>query len=551
MNFVPSISDLWFLPLGGADEIGMNFNLFGHDGKWIIIDCGVTFHDRFGVEIITPDIRFIQENKIPISAIVVTHAHEDHIGALPYLWPLLKAPIYATPFTAALVRKKLKDQGLHKKAEVHEISLKGKFSIGPFDLEFVTLTHSIPEPNALLVRTPVGNIFHTGDWKFDPDPLVGASSDLSRLSEIGDSGVLALVCDSTNVFCEGQSGSEAQVREELIRLVKQYPSNRITVACFASNIARIQTIIQAAHMNGRRVSLLGRSLHRMFEAAQQCGYLDQDIEIVDDCKISSYPPEEVLLICTGSQGEPRSALARISSGQHRSVKMTDKDVIFFSSRVIPGNEKTIGQMQNRLTRQGVHIVTSQEEEIHVSGHPSRSELRKMYQLIKPQIVVPVHGEARHLYEQARLAREEGVKTVIIPQNGSLIQLAGKNSQPKILEQVHEGRCYWDSKRLRSEHSPAIRDRQKLSVSGCIFISLLISKTAKNLLGTTSSILGISEPGVETDNLVHQLKRIVQRVFQEDARNLNHREDKLKYAVRRFMEDHYGKDPFVQIHFSLV
>lgn len=548
-SYIPTKDDFWFLPLGGADEIGMNLNLFGHDGHWIIIDVGVTFHDRLGVEIITPDIKFLLENNIKISAIVVTHAHEDHIGAIPYMWPLLNCPIYATPFTSTIIRQKISEKDWGPRVEIHDIDLCGRFSIGPFEFEYVTLTHSIPEPNALIMTTPLGRIVHTGDWKIDPTPLIGNPSDLKRLEEVGNEGVLALICDSTSVFCDGESGSEADVREELTKLIGQYPDKRITVTCFASNLARIETIALAAQTFGRKVILLGRSLLRMTEAARKNGYLEGIAEFAEEVQANNFPHEKVLFISTGSQGEPRAALARIAAGSHPRVKMNDHDVVIFSSRMIPGNEKSIGVMQNQLVRQNVTVVTATEKNIHVSGHPARNDLRLMYRLTKPKIVIPVHGEARHLQEQGFLAKSEGVEIVITPTNGSLISLDPKN--PRILEEVPFGRCFWEGGRLLSVESSIFRDRTRLSQEGVVFITIRLNKQGTLAGHPYVSFCGLVERGENTEKLNKNIVRAISQALNENMRKDDVRRQVIGQSVRRVFAQHYGRKPMTYVHIVSV
>lgn len=545
------LDKLIFIPLGGADEIGMNFNLFGYDNQWIIIDCGVTFHDRFGVEIITPDISYIKRNNLNIIACIATHAHEDHIGALPYLWPELRCPVYATPFTASIVRNKIAEKSWAHEFDLREVPLCSRFHVGSFDVEYITLTHSIPEPNALVVRTPQGIILHTGDWKIDPDPLVGEVTDIKRLIEIGDEGVLALVCDSTNVFCEGESGSEASVREEINKLIGEHPNKRITVSCFASNVARIETIAYAAKMHGRKLALVGRSLHKMVEAAMKNNYLPGVTNIIDARDIKNYKPHEILLMSTGSQGEPRSALARIASDQHPFVRMNADDVVIFSSRVIPGNERVISHMQNQLVRKGIEIITATERDIHVSGHPSRDDLRKMYGWIRPQIVVPVHGEARHLYAQADLARECGISKVVIPKNGAVVQLSKEN--PSVIDQVESGRMFWNINHLLSSNSIVFEDRRKLSTDGAIFITAYIYREEGGGSAAPPEIttVGLVEHGPERTHLLALITRAVSQALRIPRKRDSDRIPDIRGHIRRVMEQKFQKKPVIEVHLSRV
>jgi len=392
---------LHFLPLGGAGEIGMNLNLFGYRGRWLMVDLGVTFGDPTipGIDVITPDPEFIVERKDRLAGLVLTHAHEDHIGAVPHLWPRLKCPIYATGFTASVLRRKLAEADLEDEARITPIEAGAPFDVGPFNVELVRLTHSIPEPNALLIRTPLGAVFHTGDWKLDPEPLIGAPVDEAALRGIGDAGVLALIGDSTNVFEDGRSGSESDVRKSLIDLVGRF-ERRVAIAAFASNVARLETIAAVAKATGRHAALCGRSLWRMNDAARENGYLRDWPRFLGEEDAAKLPRHKVLIACTGSQGEPRAALARIAAGSHPKIGFDEGDAVVFSSRKIPGNERAIARLQDMLVHRGVEVVTESEHFVHVSGHPARDELVDMYQWIRPQIAVPVHGERRHLHEPA-------------------------------------------------------------------------------------------------------------------------------------------------------
>ncbi|HQR89091.1 MAG TPA: ribonuclease J, partial [Caulobacter sp.] len=392
-----SQDELVFLPLGGSNEIGMNFNLYGfgpaHARKWIVVDLGVTFGDQTtpGVEIILPDPEYIEAYADDILGIVLTHAHEDHLGAVHWLWPRLKAPVYATPFTAFLLREKLRDARLLDEVSITEVPLGGKFSIGPFDLEMITLTHSIPEPNGLAIKTPLGTILHTGDWKIDPEPQLGEATDIDAIRKLGDEGILAMVCDSTNVFVDGVAGSEADVRVAMNKLISGL-TGKIAVACFASNVARMDTVIRAAQAAGRKVCLAGRSMHRMSAAARSVGLLVGIEPFITDDQAKYLPENEVLFLCTGSQGEARAALSRIAEGTHPHVKLSQGDHVVFSSRVIPDNEIPIRNLQNKLADRGVRLHTERDTPgIHVSGHPCRDELKQMYQWARPEIAIPTHG----------------------------------------------------------------------------------------------------------------------------------------------------------------
>jgi ribonuclease J len=490
--------ELVFLPLGGSNEIGMNFNLYGYgpadDRKWVVVDLGVTFGDQTtpGVEIILPDPEFIEEHAEDILGIVLTHAHEDHIGAVAWLWPRLKAPIYATPFTAFLLREKLRDAGLLDEVSITEVPLSGSFDLGPFKFELITLTHSIPEPNGVAIRTPLGTILHTGDWKIDPDPMLGSATDEAAIRRLGDEGVLAMVCDSTNVFVDGEAGSEAGVREAMTPLIAGL-KGKVAVACFASNVARMDTVIRAAQAAGRKVCLVGRSMHRMAAAAQSVGLLkDLDPFITDD-QAKYAPEDQVLFLCTGSQGEARAALARIADGSHPHVRLGEGDHVIFSSRVIPGNEIPIRNLQNRLADRGVRLYTERDHPgIHVSGHPCRDELKQMYQWARPQIAVPTHGERRHLLEHAAFAKDLQIGQAIAPRNGDMVRLAP--GHPAIIDEVPSGRLYVDAGVLTPENGEALKERRHAAFNGILAVSIVIDGRGRIASGPQVRAIGL--PGDE-------------------------------------------------------
>jgi ribonuclease J len=492
----PSPKDeLVFLPLGGSNEIGMNFNLYGfgpaHDRKWIVVDLGVTFGDQTtpGVEIILPDPEFIEAHADDILGIVLTHAHEDHLGAVHWLWPRLKAPVYATPFTAFLLREKLRDARLLDEVPITEIPLSGSFDLGPFHLEMVTLTHSIPEPNGLAIKTPLGTILHTGDWKIDPDPMLGGPTDIDAIKRLGDEGVLAMVCDSTNVFVDGEAGSEAGVRVAMNRLIKGL-TGKIAVACFASNVARMDTVIRAAQAAGRKVCLAGRSMHRMSAAARHVGLLEGLEPFITDDQAKYLPENEVLFLCTGSQGEARAALARIAEGTHPHVKLSQGDHVIFSSRVIPGNEIPIRNLQNKLADRGVRLHTERDTPgIHVSGHPCRDELKQMYQWARPTIAVPTHGERRHLIEHAAFAKDLQVPHAVSPRNGDMVLLAP--GHPQIIDEVPSGRLYVDGGVVTPENGEALRERRHAAFNGMLAVSVVLDGRNRIVSGPQVRGLGLA------------------------------------------------------------
>ena len=470
--------ELLFVPLGGCGEIGMNLNLFGFgrpgDHDWIMVDLGMTFPDNnaYGTEVILPDPTFIEARADRLLGIVLTHGHEDHIGAVPYLWPRLKCPIYAKPFTAELVRGKLEEAGLLGEAELRIVELGGSVSLGPFTLDYITLTHSILEPNALAVRTPLGTLFHSGDWKIDPDPMIGETTDETALKKLGEEGVLAMVCDSTNVFTPGESGSEGAVRAGLIDLVGRL-EGRVAITSFASNVARVASAAAAAEAHDRHIVLVGRSMRRIVAAAQAVGYLQDFPKIVSEEDAGFLPKDKVLYLCTGSQGEPRAAMARIADGSHPHISLGQGDTVIFSSRVIPGNETGIFALQNKLVSQGIDVIADDEFMIHVSGHPCRDELATMYQWIRPEIAVPVHGEHRHLVEHAALADELQVQQSIVPENGAVMRLAPGPAE--IVDFTQSGRLYLDGNVITDAEDPGFRERRKLALNGLVAVTLLLDE----------------------------------------------------------------------------
>ena len=486
--------ELWFVPLGGCNEIGMNLNAYAYGNdtnrRWILVDMGVSFGDERtpGIDVIMPDTSFIEDFIDDIEAIILTHAHEDHIGAVGHLWSRFKKPLYATPFTAELIQGKLNEAGAHD-AELNTVPLEGSISVGPFDITYVTLTHSIPEPNGLAITTPAGTILHTGDWKIDPDPVIGPPFDSRFLEKLGQEGVLAMVCDSTNVFEEGEAGSEASCREELIKVIGEQ-TGRVAVTAFASNVARVDSIIRAAEFHGRHVCLVGRSMHRITAAAKAVGLLKDVAPFVDEKDAGFLPPETVLYLCTGSQGEPRAALSRIARNDHPNVTLGEGDTVIFSSRVIPGNERGIFDLQNALADSGIRIITDRMRPIHVSGHPCRDELRRMYQWVRPEISVPVHGERRHILEHANFAKSLQIKQAVTPRNGDVIRLAP--GPAACIDEVPTGRVFLDGNRLVPEHAQGVQERRKLAFAGQLSVSVAIDTSGQVIDGPVVTTRGYSE-----------------------------------------------------------
>jgi len=429
-------NELIFVPLGGSGEIGMNLNVYGHDGRWLIVDCGITFSTFGGrTDLLMPDPRFIARRRDTLLGIVVTHAHEDHLGAIPHLWRELQCPVYATPFPAAILRRKLQDLELEDEVPLHEIPLSGTLSLPPFDLRFVNVTHSTVESSALILETPCGTVVHTGDFKLDPDPLIGPLTDVETLQAVGRKGVLAVISDSTNAPHAGASRSEAELRAHLLPRF-DHIRTRIATACFASNIARIATLAEAARRLDRHPIIVGRSLHRMIAAARRLDYLPPFDDEVSTRDFGYLPPEKVFLICTGTQAEPGAALSRIAQGDHPDIALERNDLVLFSSKIIPGNEEPIGHLHTRLRRRGLHVVSEREEFVHVSGHPPQDDLRQLYAWLSPRIVIPVHGEERHMEAHAELAGRCGAQS-LVPFNGAVVRLAPGPAE--IIDRVPAGR----------------------------------------------------------------------------------------------------------------
>lgn len=547
--------ELLFLPLGGAGEIGMNLNLYSYQGQWLMVDLGITFADEQlpGIDVILPDPAFIVERRDQLVGLVLTHAHEDHLGAVVYLWSRLRCPVYATPFTAAVLRRKIERDGRTygaKEMEITEVPLGARFTLGPFDIEYIALSHSILEPNALAIRTPLGMVLHTGDWKLDADPVIGAITDEDAFKALGEEGVLAMVCDSTNVLRDGASGSEADLLETLSEIIGRATA-RVVVGCFASNVARIETISWAAEAHGRHVALVGPSLWRITEAARETGYLEDVPAFLDARDTGHLPDDKLLYICTGSQGEPRAALSRISLSDHPQLTLGAGDMAIFSSKIIPGNELAINRLHNRLIALGVEVITEDNHFIHVSGHPCRDELSRMYHWVKPEISVPVHGEARHLVEHVEFARSLQVGQAVLVQNGALVRLAPGPAE--VVDHVHSGRLIVDGNALVSADSPTVQERRRLMWNGVAFVTLVIDDEGSLL----------ADPKITAQGLFHpdQSEEEAKAVLAGAAADIRHAitgapsggldddgklRDIARIAVRRRLKGSHDKRPVVEI-----
>lgn len=553
-NFKKNKEDLLFVPLGGSGEIGMNMNLYHLDGKWLMVDFGAGFADDYlpGIDMIVPDISFIYERRADLEGLVLTHAHEDHLGAIIYLWHEFKCPIYATPFTAAFLREKIAENPGTKMPNIIEVATGSKFKVGVFDLEMVQITHSVPEMNAVVLRTRYGNIFHTGDWKFDPTPMVGPVSDKEKLAKYGNEGVLALVGDSTNVFSSGHSKSEGDLRESLIKLVSSC-NEAVFVTTFASNVARIESIIKAAEVNGRKVIISGRSLWRIVKAAQSSGYLQDCPQLYEADAISKFKRNQILVISTGCQGEPMATVSKIAHGSHKNIVARPGDTIIFSSKIIPGNEKRLFRVFNKFVKLGVEIMTERDHFVHVSGHPNVDELEEMYKLVKPAYSVPVHGEDAHMHEHVRLAKEWGVKNAFQMENGVVLRLAP--GEPQKLAVVEAGYFGVDGKFLLPPDSKILKMRRRAIRDGVVNVSLVFDKDglvckpvmfAPGFLDETEDAEIFDEMAGEVANVIEDsLKSSAKQKSDENIKNIT------RMAVRRIIRPISGKNPAVEVLISRI
>ena len=545
--------ELLFCPLGGAGEIGANMNLYGYgnpgEHNWIMVDIGVTFADDTlpGIDLIYPDPGFIVEKKDNLLGIIVTHAHEDHIGAIAHLWPKLKCKIYATPFTAVLIKEKFKEKNVDINNHLKIVQLNGIIDLDPFRIEYVSMTHSILEPNGLKIKTPAGVVLHTGDWKIDENPMVGKNIDIDKLKQIGNEGVLAMVCDSTNIFTVGRSGSEETVRRSLLKIMERL-KKRIVITSFASNVARMETIFYCAEKTGRQISLVGRSMHRIFKAAKQCGYLKDIIDPIDPREAKNISREKIVYLCTGSQGEPMGAMMRISGYTHPDVFIEEGDTVIFSSKIIPGNEKKLYKLHNQLVKDGIEVISEENEFVHVSGHPNRDEMRDMYNWIKPKCVIPVHGEHRHLMEHVNFAKEMQVPHPILIENGDIIKLS-PNEEPKISDKAPSGRLYLDGNISVEEDSQSIKDRKNLGANGYLEVTIMINSKGNIHNNPVISYKGLPIYDNEEFNYgleyeIEKTSRSFKIASKQQEYNLI---DALKIACRKFSKEKTGKKPYTNIN----
>ncbi len=549
--------ELIFCPLGGSGEIGMNMNLYAYGSeenqKWIIVDMGVTFADDSvpGVDLIFPDAGFIIDKKNDLLGIILTHAHEDHIGSVAHIWPQLKCKIYATPFTAALLQEKFKEKKIDISNYLKIVPLNSKIKLGAFEIDFVTLTHSILEPNGLSITTPLGTILHTGDWKIDPNPLIGGNIDEQKLKKIGDKGVSVMICDSTNVFSPGRAGSEADVRESLLKIM-EIKSKRILVTSFASNVARMESIFYCAKKTGRSICLVGRSMQRIYKAAKKCGYLGNLIEPIEPKNAKNISKNKILYLATGSQGEPMGAMTRIINGIHPEVFIEEGDCVIFSSKIIPGNEKKLYQLQNLIVRNEIEIITEENAFVHVSGHPNRDDLKDMYKWVKPRCIIPVHGEHRHMKEHVDFAKEMQIPKTLLIENGDIIKIL-PGEKPEIIDKAPTGRLYLDGYLGVEADSKSIKDRKNLSINGYLEITLILSNNGK-IKKPIISHKGIPE-SADAENFIFDMEDEIFNIcktFSLDSKNQEKNLiETIKHNCRRIVKDKTGKKPFTNINIARI
>ena len=549
---------LIFCPLGGSGEIGMNMNLFSYgkpdNQKWLIVDIGVTFADDTlpGIDLIYPDPGFIIDKKDDLLGIILTHAHEDHIGAIAHIWPQLKCNIYATPFTSVLIKEKFKEKKIEIGNNLKIVDLNGTVKLGPFKIEFITLTHSILEPNGLSIETPVGTILHTGDWKCDPNPLIGNTINEKKLKQIGAQGVLAMICDSTNVFNPGRAGSELDVRQSLLKIM-QNKNKRIIVTSFASNVARMETIFYCAKKIERQISLVGRSMHRIYKAARQCGYLKNVIDPIDSREAKKISREKIVYLCTGSQGEPMGAMMRIAHYVHPDVFIEKDDTVIFSSKIIPGNEKKLYNLHNQLVKNGIEVISEENEFVHVSGHPNQEDLKDMYNWVKPKAIIPVHGEHRHMMEHINFAKEMQVPYPVQIENGDIVQIYPGN-EPHVVDKAPVGRMYVDGNISISEDSQSLKERKNLANNGYLEVTIIINNKGKVIKKPIFSFKGLPIES-QNDDFIFDLEDEVKKTSRTFSLNNTKQEniliEELKKNCRKLIKEKTGKKPYTNINLVRV
>lgn len=550
--------ELVFLPLGGVGEIGMNLALYGYGPKenrqWIMVDCGVTFPgpDLPGVDLVLPDIRFLAKEREKLKGIIITHAHEDHYGALNDLWPGLNVPVYASPFTAGMLEAKRNYERSRTEIPVTIFKQGDRINVGPFEIEAVGVNHSIPEPMSLAIKTPLGTVIHTGDWKIDLDPSLGPLTDEARFRKLGDEGVLALICDSTNAVRDGVSPSEREVSESLTKIIEA-AEGRVGITTFSSNVGRIRSIAQAAEAAGREVLLLGSSMKRVTEVARDIGLMEGLKPFIAEDEFGYIPRDKVVVILTGSQGEPRAALAKIARDEMRNVAFTDGDTIIFSSRAIPGNEKAINDIKNGLVEQGINVITDSEALVHVSGHPRRTELQQMYNWTRPAMVVPVHGEAVHLTAHAELAEQSGVANVPRVRNGDVLKLAP--GEPEVVDHAPFGRIFKDGNLIGDYEEMGIGDRRKLAFVGHVAVSILLDSRFDFMGDPEVEPFGLPQFDDEGedmgDTLYDAVLGAVESIPRARRKDLEMVRESVRRAVRSTANEIWGKKPVVTVFLTKV
>jgi len=549
---------LFFCPLGGSGEIGMNMNLYSYgkpdNQKWLIVDIGVTFADDTlpGIDLIYPDPGFIIDKKDDLLGIILTHAHEDHIGAIAHIWPQLKCNIYATPFTSVLIKEKFREKKIEIGNNLKIVDLNGTIKLDSFTIEFVTLTHSILEPNGLSIKTPVGTVLHTGDWKCDPNPLIGNTINEKKLKQIGSQGVLAMICDSTNVFNPGRAGSELDVRQNLLKIM-QNKNKRIVVTSFASNVARMETIFYCAKKIERQISLVGRSMHRIYKAARECGYLKNVIDPIDPREAKKISKEKIIYLCTGSQGEPMGAMMRIAHYVHPDVFIEEGDTVIFSSKIIPGNEKKLYNLHNQLVKNGIEVVSEENEFVHVSGHPNQEDLKDMYNWVKPKSIIPVHGEHRHMMEHINFAKEMQIPYPVQIENGDIVQIY-PGEEPHVVDKAPVGRMYVDGNISISEDSQTMKERKNLANNGYLEVTIIINNIGNVVKKPIISFKGLPIES-QNDDFIFDLENEVKKTSRTFSLNNTKQEniliEELKKSCRKLVKEKTGKRPYTNINLVRV
>lgn len=543
---------LFFVPLGGAGEIGINFGLYSCDGQWIAVDCGVGFAgDRLpGVDMVLPDPTFAEQIAKNLKALIITHAHEDHIGAVGHFWPLLRCPVYATPFAAEMLETRLDEAGILGRVSLETVEAGDELDLAPFDIELIPVNHSVPEAVSLLIRTKYGNVFHTGDWRFDDTPVVGKPANYARFKELGKENVLAMVADSTNVFVENDILSESDVKDSLTTLFSRYSGKRLVVTCFASNVGRIESIAEAAEKNGRTVCLLGRSLWRVEGAGRACGYFRGINVFLTDEEAQDLPPSKVLYLCTGCQGEPKAALSNLSYGVYRSLQLNKGDVVIFSSRVIPGNEQAIANIKNRFIAKGIEVVTDKDALTHVSGHANHNDMKRMYGFVRPKIAVPVHGEAAHLFEHAKLADECGISQTVIPKDGDVISFGA--DKVEVIGSVQSGLMAMDGRKIIPVNADVLKKRRRMLEDGTVVATVVLDKknavvgsvqiSATGLIDAQSPEMSVLDEGIKA-----ALSSLTPARLKDDGSVA----DAVKAAIRKTVMENHGRRPMVDVHLVRV